>query len=237
MPHAPARATKPEPRARSTEKGAGGELPSSGEAEINRLKGELIVSLFTKRGPFWESIKKVRERWGVTPHVRVPPAAAATDAFDPEFGFHLPEKPLLPARVLGAHQVGIGFLSAWKRAINGLQERTLPEKYHSREALREWGSFFAACVLYDPPKPRCASSPRSAVWSRRPATTYGSQERQPPPSFPACWRRRSRRCTSLRDPITGCGTASCSGSSDEDREAEKQNRDLGQEPEAGKETE
>lgn len=47
---------------------------SDAGAALKSLKRRLVLDLFLKRGGFWDSVSKVRERWSVAAEVRLPPA-------------------------------------------------------------------------------------------------------------------------------------------------------------------
>ena len=145
-PHAASRTPRREGRTRSRTGADGREaehLSSSAEAEIYDLKADLTISLYARRGPFWEMVKDVRERWGIEPKVVVPsPTMGGTS--DPETGLREPN-PFLP------EDMPDRFLLEWWIDLRRLQEQEIPEKYRDTGLGSDWHRFFAVCVLYDPP--------------------------------------------------------------------------------------
>ncbi len=146
------------PSARSAEKpelhapakGEGKVLPSAAEDEIRRLKYEMVISLFTRRGPFWELIRGARERWSIEPAVRVPPPMGPLDL---EFLLRTPD-PCFPGNGPDPYEqpdAHSEFLMRWNAELGAIYHGTVPEGSPARGTLRDWGRFLAACVLHDPP--------------------------------------------------------------------------------------
>ena len=127
-------------------------LSSSATAEIYDLKADLTISLYARRGPFWEMVKDVRERWGIEPKVVVPsPTMGGTS--DPETLLREPS-PFLPEDMPDPYEEKEEwdrFLLEWWIDLRRLQEQEIPEKYRDTGLGNEWRRFFALCVLYDPP--------------------------------------------------------------------------------------
>ena len=48
-------------------------LPSTGEHRRREAKRLLILDLFQQRGPAWNRIQEMRERWGVEARTQLPP--------------------------------------------------------------------------------------------------------------------------------------------------------------------
>jgi hypothetical protein len=49
-------------------------LSSSAEGRLRQLRGDLILQLFMKRGPLWDAVQDVRERWNIVAKVQLPPS-------------------------------------------------------------------------------------------------------------------------------------------------------------------
>ena len=49
-------------------------LPSSGEHRLLEIKHRLVLALYLGEGTFWVEIQDARDRWGIKPEVRWPPA-------------------------------------------------------------------------------------------------------------------------------------------------------------------
>jgi hypothetical protein len=127
-------------------------LSSSATAEIYDLKADLTISLYARRGPFWEMVKDVRERWGIEPKVVVPsPTMGGTS--DPETFLREPS-PFEPEDMPDPYEEKKEwdrFLLEWWIDLRRLQAQEIPEKYRDTGLESDWQRFFAVCVLYDPP--------------------------------------------------------------------------------------
>ena len=162
-------------------------LHSSATAEIRALKRELVLSLFTKRGSFWESVKEVRELWGITPRVQIPPSETAP--LEPGFPTRFSPSPWLPQEALARYEESgkewWRCVMHWWVDLRGIQQQVLPEKYRDRGALGDWNRFFAVCVLYDPPETELLAF--AAFSDPEPEGFYGSrvpEEADPDESSP-----------------------------------------------------
>ena len=49
-------------------------LSSSAEGRLRQLHGDLVLQLFMRRGPLWEVVDEVRDRWNITAKVQLPPS-------------------------------------------------------------------------------------------------------------------------------------------------------------------
>jgi hypothetical protein len=110
------------------------------------------LSLFVKRGAFWELVEDARVRWGIEPRAEVPPSTMG-DPPDPRFPLRCPN-PFLPEGRPDPYEEREehdGFLLDWWHEVSEIQWRVIPEKYRDKGASSEWQRFLAACVLYDPP--------------------------------------------------------------------------------------
>jgi hypothetical protein len=146
------RATKPKPSVLPEREEAGEVLASRAEDEIRVLKGELVISLFKRRGAFWDLIREMRERWDITPETLVPPPFRGP--IDLEFPLRTPN-PYRPANWPDPHEdrnESWDLTISWATDIREIQNQVVPEKYQDKGAPGELDRFLSACVLYDPPE-------------------------------------------------------------------------------------
>jgi hypothetical protein len=129
---------------------------SSSEYRLNRLKGNLVLQLVTRRGDFWTAIEKVRSRWQIAD----PPAALPPESDDV----------LLPSIVGETTDSGeeyTAYLNAKSRWFGDLRltllEGRVAERYIEEsppyvgnpplpKRSLHWCRFAAACVLYGVPR-------------------------------------------------------------------------------------
>jgi hypothetical protein len=114
-------------------------LPSSGERRLREIKRRLVLELYLREGAFWvedlwegafwAEIKDARERWGIKPEVRLPPA-------------HLP----VPHPKGDSEQA-----QEWVNELHSFQLAFVSDSWRYQRAT-DWDRFFGACVLYDPPE-------------------------------------------------------------------------------------
>jgi hypothetical protein len=130
---------------------------------LKNFKQDLVLSLFLRRGHFWEMVWSLREKRSITAKVQLPPLATESwmepmkllPADAPEYpGFHAPNDDK------GDYY---RFVSHWPRDVGTILSAVLPNElwevldyrfddlhyFYNREYLR---TFCAACVLYDPPE-------------------------------------------------------------------------------------
>lgn len=116
--------------------------------QLQNLKRDWVLQLFTKDGPFWEEIKRVRSRWNVTPAKQLPPQPSFGNLLLPEDAPESPNDALSP----GADEF-FEYLDRWSDDIWSAIDEMLPRKYWNFEWLfAVWVKFFEVCVLYDPPE-------------------------------------------------------------------------------------
>lgn len=145
------RATEPK-SAEPLERGEGKVLDSSAQAEIRSVKNKLVISLFLKRGAFWEMVKETREHWNITPDVRVPPSTMGP--LDLKFPLRTPN-PYTPKGWPDPYEDSERcehLTISWAVDIRKIQDQMVPEKYRDKGAPGEMDRFLSACVLYDPPE-------------------------------------------------------------------------------------
>jgi hypothetical protein len=66
-------------------------LPSTGEDRIQQAKRLLVVEVLRRRGPTWNRIREMRERWGVEAQTQLPPRYQGRVYIPESFG-PLPEE-------------------------------------------------------------------------------------------------------------------------------------------------
>jgi hypothetical protein len=144
--------TKPKPSVLPEREEAGEVLASRAEVEIHVLKGELVISLFKRRGAFWDLIREMRERWDITPETLVPPST--TGPIDLEFPLRTPN-PYIPKNWPDPYEdrnKSWDLTISWAADRREIQNKVVPEKYRDKGAPGEFDRFLSACVLYDPPE-------------------------------------------------------------------------------------
>lgn len=151
-------------------------LSSSAERDIRKIKAELVLSLFTKHGSFWESVKELRELWGITPSIQVPPSKG--EPIEPGVPACIPPSPWVPRDILGRYEE---HSEEWAECLLGrsvdihkLQKQTLPEKYHEKGAPGDWDRFLSGCVLYEPPETKLTEF--AAFSDPEPQAFYGTRD-------------------------------------------------------------
>ena len=119
-------------------------LPSSAQGRIQRLRHELVLQVFMRRGSLWEAISNVRNRWNIEPKVQIPPSGR---------GWQMPEDAPDSADIVKYSE----YAKRWQEEISAIKEKVAPEPCLPTEGLfdweleRSWNDFLSACVLYDPP--------------------------------------------------------------------------------------
>ena len=118
-------------------------LSSSAEGRLRQLRRELVLQLYMRRGPLWQAVHDVRNRWNINPKVQLPP---------PNAGRLLPED--APDFYDDEYQE---YVNRWLSELHVIREQVDPRQYLTlREFLGDgraesWFEFLEACVLYDPP--------------------------------------------------------------------------------------
>jgi hypothetical protein len=108
--------------------------------ELERLIKDLILELYHRDGPFWETIHDLRARWRISFQVCIPPQY--WQAY-----FHPPgtskETPLKEAAELS---------SQWEKNLRSIRDRFIPDRFkRRREYQRRWRDFISRCALFQPP--------------------------------------------------------------------------------------
>ena len=114
-------------------------LDSDAGARLTKLKRELVLQLYTKRGLFWELVHEVRTRRGITVIAQLPPRTPG-----PPIPKGEPDSSTDQERWKEFH-------ARWQADIFEIQQRVMPERYRDVDSFRDWFYFLAACVVYDPP--------------------------------------------------------------------------------------
>lgn len=110
--------------------------------DIQELKEELILQLLMRNGPFWETVRAVRERWGIESAVQLPP-----------LGQYVPCPGEVRERSQEKEQPsGLTNLRAqWLEVLSSVTQQMIPERLWIAGGV--WLRFFAVCILYQPPDP------------------------------------------------------------------------------------
>lgn len=118
--------------------------PSSVEGRLRQLRGDLVLQLYMKRGPLWQAVRDVRDRWNITPRVQLP---------TPVRIWLLPED----AREFEDREKYGEYAFQWREEMSSIRAKldlgpSLPtEAYSDYQQEELWKDFLSACVLYDPP--------------------------------------------------------------------------------------
>jgi hypothetical protein len=101
-------------------------LKSDAASKLRRLKGELVLQLFTRKGEFWNAVEETRTIWRIRPVTQLPQFADEDELFIK------------------------GDLARTQRIFE-LRKNLVPERYcYLGEC--HWDRFISACVQYDPPE-------------------------------------------------------------------------------------
>jgi hypothetical protein len=139
-------------------------LPSSAERRILEFKCRLVISLHEERGQFWEAVRAIRDRWGVTAPSQLPPGTTSPrylpdhPAFARIKRFDFRDKEEYDAWLDSedSNEYHVNEVR-WLNDINALHDKVIPEDYcvggsHGL-SLMMWRKFLSGCVVYDPPVP------------------------------------------------------------------------------------
>jgi hypothetical protein len=109
------------------------------EASARRFKNGLVAELWTKDGPFWESVRDMRARWGIDVQPQLAPGDSLRigDLVFPRSA---------PGRDSGEFS---DFLGRWIQDLGTIKHNNVPPQL---EDAADWNAFISACVLYDPPE-------------------------------------------------------------------------------------
>ena len=109
------------------------------EGSARRFKNGLVAELWTKDGPFWESVRDMRARWGIDTQPQLAPRDGLRigDLVFPRSA---------PGWTSGEFS---DFVSRWIQDLGYIKDRNVPPQF---EDAADWNAFISACVLYDPPE-------------------------------------------------------------------------------------
>ena len=109
-------------------------------------KRELTLNLFLRRGPFWDAVRDLRDRWHIEPEANVP---------GPD------DKPAPPGCPLFAlpNTPGADVWQQWQADVNGVHDTVIPDQFQFGDDVTShalWLPFLGYCLLYDPPDTQLA---------------------------------------------------------------------------------
>lgn len=125
-------------------------LPSSAEHRIQRLKGELVLSVHEKCGSSWAAIHDIRARRGIEVVTQLPPSRGP--------GFYLPpDHPEFAKPADAGYKEWLTYVRRWGDELRTLHDQVIPEECRvgTVDEISQvmWEKFLSACVVYDPPVP------------------------------------------------------------------------------------
>jgi hypothetical protein len=115
--------------------GSRGEMGSDADKALQRFTRDLVLQLFLRRGPFWETVREMRSRWSISPKSGLPPKRPSL--LYPE-GTSGPEAREARRR--------------WGHELGAVVRKTIPPRHNHADLEREWRSIVSACVFHDPPE-------------------------------------------------------------------------------------
>ncbi len=122
---------------------------SSAESRLTELKEGLVWQVLSRSGEFWEKIRDMRSRWGITARAQLPPEVSGPLRYlklpkqYPRSKFARLQEPTLYPR-----DMEIPERNKWEWELDWIKVQTVPERYSQAS---EWRWFISACVLFDPP--------------------------------------------------------------------------------------
>ena len=109
------------------------------EGSARRFKNGLVAELWTKDGPFWESVSEMRTRWEIDARPQLAPGDS------PRIGdLVFPQS--APGWASGEFS---DCVNRWIQDLGYINDRNVPPQF---EDTADWNAFISACVLYDPPE-------------------------------------------------------------------------------------
>jgi hypothetical protein len=109
--------------------------PVGEELKARAFKDGLTAQLYVQRGMFWDAVRELRERRGITAKKGLPPSGDNVSEF------------ILPERSSGDDFVAQA--EEWIADLQRIEQRCVPTRF---QGSAEWGDFISACVLFDPPR-------------------------------------------------------------------------------------
>jgi hypothetical protein len=123
-----------------------GRLASSTDNKVTRLKHELVLQMYFKRGDFWEAVSEARDSWGVTPRHDLP----QYPLYHPLMPPGMPDEP--PNGRKGRNK-WLDTNDHWLEVLRDIAENAVPSRYLLRRSRLGWSAFISACVACDPSVP------------------------------------------------------------------------------------
>jgi hypothetical protein len=94
----------------------------------------LTAQLYIQKGVFWDAIRELRERRGITAERRLPPSGDNVD------GLIGPEG--------SSDDDFVARMEEWLADLRHIEQRCVPARF---QGSAEWSDFISACVYFDPP--------------------------------------------------------------------------------------
>lgn len=117
------------------------------ERRLQTFKNGLTLQLFLQRGPFWDAVRELRQRWQIDASPRIPMNASGKYFQLPGAQFQKPTKP--------DSELADPRLKPWLADLRALHNRVIPLEYEPTRTKHSsfvfWLPFLNQCVLFDPP--------------------------------------------------------------------------------------
>jgi hypothetical protein len=124
------------------------DIGSDVASRIDRFKRSVVFDLYLQDGPAWNEIRAARERWAISPTVRLPPERHMLNRYYPESGW--PKEYDAEGEQT---REWAELADRWSVELHTLARRLVPERYRPNPIDESgWTVFLSACVLYDPPE-------------------------------------------------------------------------------------
>jgi hypothetical protein len=104
------------------------------ELKARGFKDGLTAQLYIQKGVFWDAIRELRERRGITAERRLPPSD------DNVSGLIVPER--------SSDDDFVAHMQEWIADLGHIEQRCVPARF---QGSAEWSDFISACVYFDPP--------------------------------------------------------------------------------------
>ncbi len=155
------------------------------DRRIRHAKRCLVLDLFLTRGPVWEHIRDMRERWGIEAQTGMPSRSSGLGLYTPE------SLGLRPEEEFGEQaERWFATYAEWSNDLAALWKAVVPEAARGREHFEGsgWDTFLSMCVLFDPPETQLDEFAGYFRWGY---SSADSRNRHATNESAIVWRRNS----------------------------------------------